>query len=218
MKRLVTVILVLGVIVGGAFALLPFLVSSESVRARIIEQAATLTGRRMSFRAAPKVFFNPYLGIAIDSVIFEGPNQRPDGVPLAEMKELRGRVAILPALFGRIEVTQYQFVRPRFNLKVYEDGQVSWAFPDGRVWQVLDQARARRQSTEPNAKVDLGGIPRLTIGQFEIIDGSISYEDERTGAKELFTNVNARLNWPDSASAWTIGGSTIWRDEALDFS
>ena len=39
---------------------------------RIIEQAQTLTGRRMSFRAAPKVFFNPYLGIAIDSSFAPG--------------------------------------------------------------------------------------------------------------------------------------------------
>ena len=158
MKRLIALGLVLAAVLGGAVAALPFLVSSESVRVRIIEQAQTLTGRRMSFRAAPKVFFNPYLGIAIDSVIFEGPNRRPEDPPLVEMEELRGRVAILPALIGRVEVTQYQFVRPRFNLKVFADGHVSWQFPNGKVWQLLEQAREKRQATEPNAKVDLSGI------------------------------------------------------------
>ncbi|MCB1462418.1 MAG: AsmA family protein [Nitratireductor sp.] len=218
MKRLIALGLVLAAVLGGAVAALPFLVSSESVRVRIIEQAQTLTGRRMSFRAAPKVFFNPYLGIAIDSVIFEGPNRRPEDPPLVEMEELRGRVAILPALIGRVEVTQYQFVRPRFNLKVFADGHVSWQFPNGKVWQLLEQAREKRQATEPNAKVDLSGITRLNIGQFEIIDGTIGYENEQTGTKELITNVNAKLNWPDSASAATMSGSTIWRDEALEFS
>ncbi|MCG6857926.1 MAG: AsmA family protein [Salaquimonas sp.] len=218
MKRLIALALVLAAIIAGAAALLPFLVSSESVRERIIEQAETLTGRRMSFRAAPKIFFNPYLGIAIDSVIFEGQKRRPEDPPLVEMEELRGRVAILPALFGRVVVTQYQFVRPRFNLKVFADGHLSWQFPDGKVWQLLEQARARRQATETNAKVDLSDITRVKIGQFEIVDGTINYEDEQNGAKETVTNVNATLNWPDSASAWTVAGSAIWRDEALEFS
>ena len=40
MKRLIAAVVVLIVVIGGAIAALPFLVSSESVRARIIEQAA----------------------------------------------------------------------------------------------------------------------------------------------------------------------------------
>ena len=218
MKRLIAVIVLVVVVIGSAVVALPFLVSSESVRARIIEQAETLTGRQMSFRAAPKVFFNPYLGIAIDSVIFEGPKRRPEDPPLVEMEELRGRVAILPALLGRVEITQYEFVRPRFNLRVFDDGHASWAFPGGEVWQLLDRARAARQATEPNAKVDLTGIDSLKIGRFQVVDGTIAYENEQTGASELLTNVNASLNWPESTSSWTIDGATIWRDEALDFS
>lgn len=203
---------------AAAVVALPYLVSSDGVRAQIMAQAHELTGRRMSFRDAPKVFLSPYLGIEIANVIFEGSPQHPDDPPFVQMERLRGRIAVIPALFGRIEIYQYQLVRPRFSLRVDGDGRTSWAPTGGRLAAVLDQARAIRQAAEPNARIDLGVIDRLAVGDFEIVDGIVVYESAATGARETFTNVNAQLRWPDSTAAWTIRGSSIWRDESVEFS
>lgn len=217
MKRLIAAIAVLAVVLAAALVALPYLVSTDGIRAQIVAQAEMLTGRRVTFRGSPKVLFDPYLGIEIGNVVFEGARDHPDDPPLAQMEKLRGRIAVLPLLLGRIEIGQYQFVRPRFGLNVFGDGRTSWDFPQGRVWQVLGQARDIRQSAEPGAAIDLSGLAVLRLADFQIIDGIIDYANAKTGGKETITNINATVGWPDTASAWTIRGTSIWRDELIDY-
>lgn len=217
MKRLIAAVAVLAVVLAAGVVALPYLVSTEGIRTQIVAQAEMLTGRRVTFRDSPKVLLDPYLGIEISNVVFEGSKDHPDDPPLAQMEKLRGRIAVLPLLLGRIEIGQYQFVRPRFGLSVFGDGRTSWDIPQGRVWQVLSLARDIRQSAEPGAGVDLSKIPILRLADFEIVDGIIDYANARTGGKEAITNINARISWPDTASAWTIRGASIWRDEAIDY-
>jgi len=218
LKRLAVGLIILALVVAAAITALPFLVSSEGVRAQIIAKVAAVTGRQMSFRDAPKVFFNPYLGIEVGGVVFEGSREFPDDPPLVQMEKLRGRIAFLPALFGRIEIGQYEFIRPRFNLKVFQDGRSSWQFPEGKVWDVLAQARAQRESAVGGAKPDISGIAPVRLGDFQIVDGIIDYESAPADTREIITNVNVSIRWPDTASAWAVRGSSIWRDEAIEMS
>lgn len=199
-------------------AVLPLLVSSETVRARILTEAEAITGREISFRDAPRITFSPFLGIEIGGVIFEDPNAGPSDPPLLQMDRLRGQLKILPALFGQARITRYQFVRPHFNFRVYENGKVSWAFPQGQMWSVLEQAREIRQASATDAKPDFSAIPAVPVGDFEIVDGTVVYENRNTGSRETITNLSARFIWETSRSSSTLAANGIWRGEAFKVS
>lgn len=199
-------------------AVLPLLVSSETVRARIVAEAQAITGREISFRDAPRITFSPFLGIEIGSVIFEDPHAGPSDPPLLQMDRLLGQLKIWPALFGQARITRYQFVRPRFNFRVYESGKVSWAFPEGQMWGVLEQLRAIRQASATGVTPDFSAIPAVPVGDFEIVDGTAVYENRNTGSRETITNLSARFVWETSRSSSTLSANGIWRGEAFKVS
>jgi hypothetical protein len=95
---------------------------------------------------------------------------------------MRGQLKILPALFGRTEITRFQFIRPQFNLRVYGDGTRGWAFPEGKIWGVLEEARRVRQAGDGNTEEALSGITKERFGIFDILDGTLFYENRITGA------------------------------------
>lgn len=202
-------------LVATPLVLLPFLVSSEKVRQRIAEHAQALTGRTISFRDAPRVTFSPFLGIEIANVIVADPNASADDPPLLQMERLRGRLDILPALVGRISISNYQFVRPVFNLRVRENGSVSWAFAKGEVWTVLEQAKAIRATTASGARPDYSGVEPVKLGSFQIIDGTVVHEVVASGTKETVTNFNGSLVWPATGDSAMVDASGIWRGEAF---
>ncbi|MEM7462219.1 MAG: AsmA-like C-terminal region-containing protein [Pseudomonadota bacterium] len=217
MKRFIISAAVLIASIAGLIAALPYFVSSDAVREQILKQAVQVTGREMSFREAPRVLFNPFLGIEINSVIFEDPFAGPDDPPLLQMDHLRGQLDLFSAIFGRAEIKLFQFIRPKFNFRIYENGDVGWHFPEGQVWDVLEKARDQGTAQEGGEVTEVVELPVVKLGEFEIVDGIIEFEDRSTQSRETITNINARIVWPDTASPLTVSGSSIWRDEAFEF-
>jgi AsmA protein len=188
------------------------------VQQQILSRVVDITGREMTFRDVPRVTFSPFLGIEISDVVFKDPNAEAADPPLLHMERMQAQLGILSALLGRAEISNFRFVRPHFNLRVYEDGSTSWAFPQGNVWDVLTQARKIREASPGAQTADLSGILPVTLGRFTIIDGTLAYENRLTGRSETLTNINGQMSWPDTRSPWSISGDCIWRSEAFTFS
>nr|MCU0790091.1 AsmA family protein [Nitratireductor sp.] len=216
MKRIAYVLVAAVIIAAGALAALPLMVSGEFVRQQIVENVASLTGREITFRDAPRITFNPFLGVELDDVVLADAGAA-SGKPLVRMERLQGQLRILPAISGRAEIASYRFVRPQFSVEVSGDGKVNWASPKGRIRAVLDEARAKRETTPAGQKPDLSSVAAVSLGRVEIVDGTVEYVDNRSGHKETFTNVNGQFSWPGTLSTWSMSGKGIWRNEAFEF-
>lgn len=218
MKRLALPAVIVLLVAIAVAVLLPLLVSSDAVRAKVLSKAQLITGRQITFRNSPRITFNPFLGVEIDSVALLDPQASELDPPLLQMEKLQGRILVLPAIFGRIEIGSYRFVRPRFNLRVREDGSANWKLPSGSITSLLGDARSAREATVAGRAPDLSDLPTLSVGHFEIIDGTAYYENRQNGRRETLTNINAAFAWPDTASALQLNGDCIWRGEAFEFS
>lgn len=192
---------------------LPWLISSETVRDSLHERAREITGRDMVFAGDPKVAFSPFLGIEISDVSFKGGREGAE--TLLSMPTLRGKLSFTGALRGRVHITEFQFVRPQFNLSIRADGTTNWSFGEGDVWQVLQQARQVREETETGSEPDITKISDARIGTFSVIDGLINYTDERTSRTETISNFNGTLVWPSTRAAWQLNGNGIWRGDQV---
>ena len=129
MKKIAAIIIVAIGLVALGFVALPLLVSSEAVRETMIERARQITGREMQFTGTPEITFYPFLGIELNNVTFRDAYGPKDAPPLLQMPVLNGKLSVTAALSGSIEVTEFHFVRPVFNLSVYETGRTNW------LWQ-----------------------------------------------------------------------------------
>ncbi len=206
MKRIVIAIsLILGLVAAVLIAL-PLFVSSESVRGRILAQMQDLTGRAVSFRGNPSVSFYPFMGIEISDLRISDPTADPGDPPLLAVEKLHGKLDLLPALFGRADIGQYQMLRPRLHLKVSSDGKANWHFEKGQLRGVFNQKSAEEQSELSSP---------IQLGDFNIIDGAIEYENHITGQTEQLTNLNGSLNWADTNAPLSSKGSAVWRGETI---
>jgi AsmA protein len=218
MKRVIWGLAALLFAVSGLLTALPLFVSTDFVRASIAERAVQLTGRNISFRDAPRITYIPYLGVEIGNVIFEDQDAGTDTAPLLQMEQLRGRLDIAAALFGRVEIKRFELVRPRFNLQTFADGSVSWAFPNGKIYDALASAREARLLEEGGETVPAKPVTPVQLGGFEIIDGTVNYTNQNTGNREAITNINARIGWENTSAPFTLTGNCIHRDEAIEYS
>ena len=215
MKKIAAIIIVAIGLVALGFVALPLLVSSEAVRETMIERARQITGREMQFTGTPEITFYPFLGIELNNVTFRDAYGPKDAPPLLQMPVLNGKLSVTAALSGSIEVTEFHFVRPVFNLSVYETGRTNWAFPAGKMWRVLSAAKELRAQQAGNETLNVAQLDDIRLGTFTISDGIINYSNALTGAKETVSSLNGTLNWPNIRSSWRFDGNGIWRGDAI---
>jgi AsmA protein len=217
MKRLFIAIAIFLALGASLFAALPLFISSDAVRISILEQTRIATGHNISFRDPPKIFFNPFLGIEINSVIFEEPDAGSEDPPLLQMEQLRGQLDILPLLLGEVNIDTFQFVRPRLNLVIHRDGTRNWEIPGGRIQDTIDELRQRPASENDRDQAAALRTVAVALGEFEIIDGTVEYIDQRSNTHEVFTNINNRFIWSNSLTPLSVAGQGIWRGEAFEY-
>ena len=206
MKRAIKIAVLALVIVSAIVASLPLLVSSESVRTRILAHLGDLTGREVTFRGEPEVSINPFLGIEISNLVVPDPLAGPDNPALLTVERVRGQLNILPLLVGNVEIGQYQLLRPVLSLRVYGDGQANWKFEQGILHQQLQAASENEGGFQQSAR----------FGKFELSDGTLEYENEISGTTEKITNIDGMFDWPDTTSATQFMGKGVWRGEQIE--
>ena len=217
MKRVLIIVAMLAALVGGMLAALPLFVPPELVRAHVEQRASMLTGRQVSLLGEPQVSWRPFLGVSIDNLVLEDTRAGQETAPLLQVERLRGRLSPIAALFGRAEFNSYQLVRPRILLSVDAQERWNWAFTNGQVSELIGSARQLRAQSPAGEKPDLSAIARIRMGRLQIVDGTVRYENNRTGRSEAFTNVELSVRWPDTRSEAVVEGTAIWRDESFAF-
>jgi AsmA protein len=171
------VVLAILVLVVGAAILLPRLVDTRTIAARLADEVKTLTGRTItlgsiSFRIlpAPAVQVSPV-------TLGEGPHY--PGRDFVRLKSLEARLRLWPLFAGRVEIASLVFQEPTVTL--IRDRQGRWNFDD-----LLDRLAAIDKGAAPSAgpAAAPGSAPaaspagRLGIARAEIQGGRLVLYDD----------------------------------------
>ncbi|HTO55417.1 MAG TPA: AsmA family protein [Myxococcota bacterium] len=105
-------------IAGSALALYFF--DAEKLRGPLQEQASAALGRDVTLGKISLAIF-PLPAVRIANVRISGP--KPADPPLAEIAELRLRVAVLPLLAKKVELRALELDSPRVNIPFDKDGK-----------------------------------------------------------------------------------------------
>ena len=212
MKRLSVIsAFVIVALFGIVVVATPWLLSSDIVKERIAGRIEELTGLKTTLRGTPKLSVIPFLGIKLKDVVIATPSGLESEFgddPLVSMESLKGSLKLLPAIVGEPELANFQLVRPRFNLKVSRTGKVNWYSSKGALAKLLAEAINNKSSN----KLQTGSIK---LGSFEIINGTINYQNDRLGQTTELTSVNIEMSWPGTARRASISGSMVWEGEIV---
>ncbi len=216
MKRIALAALTVVLGLAALSLSLPFLVSADRIQQLIVARAQSISGKEISFSGSPQITFRPFLGVEVSNVVLRDPQTAPSDPPLLQVETLRGRIRVLPVLFGRIEIGSYQFIRPRFNLRTAQSGQTNWIARSGDLFETINAAKTRRENAVASGSATGPQPPVVAVGTVELVDGTVYYDDQASARRETLTNINGSFSWPDTRSALNFSGDFIWRGEAFE--
>lgn len=196
MKRIARVLAAVLVAATALLVLLFALLPREALKEQIGRQIAGWTGREVSLRGEPQIDLFPPLSVTLNDVQVGGPADM-EGGEVITIDRLTGTVRLAPLIIGRVEIETFEMLRPVIRLIRDEAGRRNWAFDAGAA--ALQLAFA-------------GDVP---LGVFELQDGTVEYEDRRTGEEERFDSVDLRIEWTSVRTPLALEGSAIWRGEQV---
>jgi uncharacterized protein involved in outer membrane biogenesis len=188
------VLLVALILIGPSF------VDWNAQRERIAQEARRMTGRELIIDGDISLAILPAPALSVQQVRLA--NVAGGSKPtMAELSELRIRIALLPLLKGQVQVESLQLVEPRILLEVLADGRRNWDFGMGAP----DAAQAG--GAPGRAQGDGGLAGQVRIDSFAVTGGTLVYRDETSGLEERIDKLDAEVAAESLAGPVTVRGS-----------
>jgi AsmA protein len=220
MKRAAIVLTFVAAFTALAALAAPWLLSTDIVKQRIASRIEELTGLRTTLKGDPKLSLFPYLEIKLKDVVIANPADKDQAwgdEPFVSMDALKGRVKLLSAILGQPELADFKLIRPRFNLRVTRQGKANWQNKKGALARLLSKHASNDDQSTLDEDVLPTEMPPVKLGNIEIINGIIEYQNDQLGRVAKITSLNMNLAWPDIGSAASFSGSMVWRGEVTSF-
>lgn len=180
--------LVLAVLV--ILLILPYFVSLEQYREKIVAQVSKTIGREVNigkqidFRILPRPFVKLYdLSVA-------SPKDVTDKDVL-QVKKVEVTLSLLALLKGQIEVVQFTLGHPKLNLVALENKKNNWTFPD------LEGKSAASETAVTGANGEVFQAPQplpFKIQKIKISDGDVVFNDVKSKHELKDINLNVLLD------------------------
>lgn len=182
-RRVVFLIALISLAVLGTAAS-PWTLPGGGLSAELKEHVRSRYGLDLTVRGRSTFAVLPIPRVKFENVTLEFP----DGALKAEGGTLRGELRILPLLFGRIDLSDFDLTETRITASAQKLQAVKWTeiFKD--------------RATETHAR-------RLVVTK-----SSVRWTDLK---KANLDGLNAIVRWVDPSEPMTISGSAQWRDEVV---
>lgn len=225
------------VLVGAGMAYLMIAPPTDLIRTQMISQVKEKTGRDLKIAGKPQITFYPALGLSMSNVSLSAPPgmNAPD---MLTAKSLTVAVKLLPLLGQNIEVDRLILDSPVIDLRADKQGRKSWDFAVRSGFEELrpvryaqaggatndgaglpPEAREFLQNASPRSGVGGGAaaLDGLKLGDVRIVNGTIRYADEATGASETVRKLNVNLALEDVAAPLSANGDAVYKGEKVAF-
>ena len=214
------ILAVIGLAAAGAAALY-IAGPADLVRDQIVQRVKQQTGRDLVIAGATSFTFYPSLGVTMSDVSLSAPPGMT-APSLIGVKTLTASVALMPLLQREVRIQQVLLDEPVISLQVDANGRKSWDFA-ASAWPARP-IRTAQANPDPNVATDAAPalptasapvIEKLSLGDVRIKQGSVLYSDQRTGANENVSAIDAVIAAPSLDTTATVNASFRWREENL---
>jgi AsmA protein len=223
--RIAAVLLVIVVIL----LVLPFVIPVAWVKDQIVAQVKSATGRDFAINGSTSLSFLPSIAIELNDVSFGNPPGMSDKT-MVRLAKLQLKVKVLPLLSRELAIDSFVLVDPKIGLEVDKQGRPNWqlgevapppaAAASGGATAPKPATPAPATSAAPtsaaSAKPAASALEEAHLGDVRLVNGTITYVDDRTGQKQQVDKINAKLALPDLGSPMQVSGSVDWNSKTIE--
>jgi len=204
MKRLIYFIFFILLLVGGAIAALPFILSADLIREQVTAAVKSQTGRDLIIEGDASLSVLPNIALKVGKASLSNTAEMGGGT-FAKMEEFRVGLELMPLLSGKMQVSGLSLTNPVVLLKRSKSGAVNWELIKSATPQPA-------KNTQQSISVPLSDI---SLGDITINNGTVSFVDEQAGTQTKFEKINVKLNLPSLDSMLEATGSVMWNKSVI---
>lgn len=196
----------------AALFILPGLVPASVYKSKIEEQISTSLGRKVTIGGDVKLSVLPVLKAKAQSVsIANAPGFSLDN--FADVKTLEARVKLLPLLSKKVEISKFNLVNANINLSKSKTGAVNWVF-GAKDTEIKPQKPAKTAGPfrRDGRYTDLD----LSLGEFALKNGQISYRDDSTNTRHTIKDINAAISLAALDKPLSAKGRLVFDDTPMN--
>ncbi|MEH6404563.1 MAG: AsmA family protein [Sneathiella sp.] len=212
MKKVVYGILGIFVLVIAVAIALPFLIPAEKIKEELILAANDATGRTLSIDGEFGVTFFPVLGLQASKVSFSNA-PTSDEPNMATINNLTVALNILPLLSGEVQIDKFILDTPKIYLETSKKGKNNWDFP--KTADSPKSAPSDENADDQSSATGMG-ISDLNLGDVQIINGFITFNDLKNGSKQEVSDINLSVELKGLDKPFKTNGSAVWNKEKIE--
>jgi AsmA protein len=200
---------IVAVIVVAALAV-PFLVPADTYKSKVIAAVKSSTGRDLRIDGPVSLTLFPTLGLKASEVAFaNAPGAASKD--MAKLGQLEVALKVLPLLHKEIQLKRLVLVDPVIALEVDKQGRPNWQFGETKAPPAA-AAPAQPSGATSGGGFSLGG---LSLDDVRLVNGQISYVDQRSGEKQELDKIGMTLSLPSLDGPFAADGQAEWRNETM---
>lgn len=181
-----------------AMAVMPWTLTTTPLATSIGEELRRTTGLSLATDGKATFALLPVPRVKLENVSL----QTPQGEEVAQARQLRGELRLLPLLFGRMELVEVTLVQPRLDLSRIGTLRDLWAVLNAHTGREI----ASRRDGTANGR---------HVGRLVIIDGLVLTRAKDAGPA-LASQANLVVYWPSLTGPLAVAGRVQWRGEPVD--
>ncbi|MEE4362408.1 MAG: AsmA family protein [Desulfotignum sp.] len=185
LKWLIGIVVVLAVLAVAAIVLVPMFVDVQQYKPRLEEIVSQQTGRPFSMGDDMDISVFPWVGVRLSDLQLGSPR----GFAAKEMVTVRSfevHLKVMPLLSKNVEVRSFVVDTPRIFLERRKDGLANW--------ENLGTGTKQKEKTGTAPKDGALPIASLTVANFAIQDGLVSFTDKAAGVEKQISDLNVNLS------------------------
>ncbi|WP_208440332.1 AsmA family protein [Bartonella raoultii] len=210
----ITIIFVFGV----GILILPYLVSTDTIRIRLAQELSAWTGYNVQLRDPPRLNLFPYPKAYLSGVTLTSKMNHV--VSLMEAESIEVDLSLIDLLWGRISFSETRIVRPQFvmekPIKTIADFFERFSRSQGALGLAIRNAREILQHNQD--PLDIDRLFNQPFGRISIENGVLVYHDSISNIAEKITGLNATLDWPELSKEARFRADARWRGELTKLS
>lgn len=189
------------IVVIGVGVAAPYFVPADALRRTVAGEIAAITGQPVIVGGASRFVAFPWPTVTIEEVQIGGDE---GATPLVAGAGLEARLALLPLLGRRTEISGVTLHRPRIAVTIDSEGRSNWRTGASILSMLV---------ADPTT-----GADRTTrLGELSVRNGSILYRDDQARRRTELAEVDLSISWPFFGSRLTSAGRVRLRGEDVRF-
>src|SRR4051812_9365778 len=179
MKKLLYVVGGIVVLVIAAALIAPFFIDLNDYKGMIEAKAKEATGRDLKIEGKISLSILPLPSVSVDGIKF---GNAPGGSApnMAEIESAKVKVAIMPLLSHKAQITDIVLTRPVIVLEKLKDGPGNGQLPPPAASGSAPAEPAPAQPASNGATASAGGWD-VQIDGATLEDGTVTYRDQAAG-------------------------------------